>query len=105
MNLLLAVLFLPLAAFLIALFIPRSTAGASRMWALISSAGIFVASVGLVAWFDPGRDGEQFAIDVPWITSPDIHFAISVNEVSELGFELHVFHVQGKVQARVVQCR
>jgi len=28
-------------------------------------------------------------------------FAISVNEISELGFELHVFHVQGKARARV----
>jgi ABC-type multidrug transport system fused ATPase/permease subunit len=28
-------------------------------------------------------------------------FAISVNEIAELGLELHVFHVQGKAQARV----
>ena len=28
-------------------------------------------------------------------------FAVSVNEISELGLELHVFHVQGKAQARV----
>jgi ATP-binding cassette subfamily B protein len=34
-------------------------------------------------------------------TAAGMDFAISVNEVSELGLELHVFHVQGKAQARV----
>ncbi len=34
-------------------------------------------------------------------TETGMDFAISVNEVSELGLELHVFHVQGKAQARV----
>ena len=37
MNLLLLTLILPLAAFLVALVIPRSAENASRMWALISS--------------------------------------------------------------------
>jgi NADH-quinone oxidoreductase subunit M len=81
-NLLTAVLFMPLAAFLIALFIPRSSPQASRMWALIASLVILVASLGLLAWFDRNAAGEQFMVDVPWIPSPDIHFAISVNGVS-----------------------
>ena len=34
-------------------------------------------------------------------TAAGMEFAVSVNEVSELGFELHVFHVQAKAQARV----
>jgi ATP-binding cassette, subfamily B, bacterial len=34
-------------------------------------------------------------------TSAGMDFAISVNEISELGFELHVFHVQDKAKARV----
>ena len=42
MNLLTAVLFLPLAAFLIALLIPRNGNG-SRRWALISSVAFFAA--------------------------------------------------------------
>jgi len=33
--------------------------------------------------------------------SAGMDFAISVNEISELGFELHVFHVQEKAKARV----
>ncbi len=83
MNLLTVVLFLPLAAFLIALAIPRSSsAQGSRMWALISSLGIFAASLGLLAWTDRLTAAEQFAVDVPWIGTPNIHFAISVNGVS-----------------------
>ena len=82
MNLLLFVLYLPLAAFLLALLVPRGSARASRLWALIASAANFVASLGLLIWFDRNTAGEQFFIDVPWITTPDIHFAISVNGVS-----------------------
>jgi NADH-quinone oxidoreductase subunit M len=82
MNLLTAVLFLPLAAFFVALFIPRSSAGGSRVWALVSSLGIFAASLGLLAFFDMAGGGEQFAVDIPWINSPEIHFSISANGIS-----------------------
>src|SRR4051794_20956978 len=82
MNLLTAVLALPLAAFLIALLIPRNAPQASRAWALIASVVTFAASLGLLAWFNRGLAGEQFMVDVPWISSPDIHFAISVNGIS-----------------------
>ena len=83
MNLLLTVLFLPLAAFILALAIPRATEErASRLWALVSSLGIFVASLGLLAYFNPALSTEQFVTDVPWIGTPNIHFAISVNGVS-----------------------
>ncbi len=82
MNLLTAVLFLPLAGFLVALAMPRSSPQSSRMWALILSLATFVASLGLLAWFDRGSAAEQFAVDWPWIQSPDIHFAISANGVS-----------------------
>ena len=83
MNLLTVVLALPLAAFLIALAIPRSSsARTSRLWALIGSLGIFAASLGLLAWFDRTAAGEQFLVDVPWIGTPNIHFAVSVNGVS-----------------------
>jgi NADH-quinone oxidoreductase subunit M len=81
-NLLTAVLFLPLAGFLAALFLPRSSPEASRRFALAVSLVTFVASLGLLAWFDRGLGGEQLATDVPWIASPNIHFAISVNGVS-----------------------
>jgi NADH-quinone oxidoreductase subunit M len=82
MNLLVIVLALPLASFLIALLLPRSAPQASRFWALLSSLATFIASLGLLAWFDRASAAEQLAIDVPWIASPNIHFAISANGVS-----------------------
>jgi NADH-quinone oxidoreductase subunit M len=82
MNLLTAVLAAPLIAFLVALFLPRQSPQTSRMWALLSSLAIFLMSLGLLYWFDRGTAGEQFLIDVPWIATPDIHFAISANGIS-----------------------
>jgi NADH-quinone oxidoreductase subunit M len=82
MSLLASVLFLPLAAFILALFVPRSSATGSRAWALAASLITFVFSLGLLVWFDRGSGGEQLGVDIPWIASPEIHFAISVNGVS-----------------------
>jgi NADH-quinone oxidoreductase subunit M len=82
MNLLVVVLFLPLAGFLIALLVPRSSPQGSRVWALALSLATFVASLGLLYWFDRNSAGEQFTIDWPWIAAPEIHFTISANGVS-----------------------
>ncbi len=82
MNPLLPVLVLPLAAFLVALGIPRRLPQYSRLWALVSSLATFLLSVILVVLFDHSLGREQFALDQPWISSPNIHFAISVNGVS-----------------------
>ena len=82
MNLLTVVLALPLAGFLAALLIPRSSPQSSRNWALACSLVAFAASVGLLFWFDRGIAGEQFTVDVPWIATPEIHFSIAANGVS-----------------------
>jgi len=82
MNLLAAVLFLPLAGFLLALCLPRSAEDAGRRWALVVSLVTFVTSLGLLTAFDRRLAIEQMSIDLPWIASPNIHFAISVNGVS-----------------------
>jgi NADH-quinone oxidoreductase subunit M len=81
-NLLTVVLLLPLAGFLIALFVPRSSPQASRVWALLLSLATFAASLGLLAWFDRGVGGAQFTVDLPWISTPDIHFHIAADGVS-----------------------
>jgi NADH-quinone oxidoreductase subunit M len=82
MNLLTVVLLLPLFGFLAAISLPRTSPEASRIWALAVSLVTFAASLGLLFWFDRGAAGEQLALDVPWITTPDIHFSIAVNGVS-----------------------
>ncbi len=81
-NLLTVVLFLPLLGFLAALFVPRRSPDLSRRLALAVSLLTFVASLGLLVWFDRAAGGEQLGTDVAWIASPNIHFAISVNGVS-----------------------
>jgi len=82
MNLLLVVLLLPLAGFLAALLIPRSSENASRGWALAVSLAAFAASLGLPVYFNRGLAGEQFMVDAPWIPSPEIHFHIGADAVS-----------------------
>jgi len=82
MNLLTIVLFLPLAGFLVALAVPRSSPQSSRIWALAISLVTLVASLALPLMFDRGFTGQQFAIDTPWITTPDIHFYIAMDGIS-----------------------
>ncbi|MGD0497393.1 MAG: NADH-quinone oxidoreductase subunit M [Bryobacteraceae bacterium] len=82
MNLLTAVLLLPLAAFLLLLCVPRSSPQGSRIWALTLAVATFLASLGLLSWFDRGVAGEQFTVDIQWVASPDIHFHIAADGVS-----------------------
>jgi NADH-quinone oxidoreductase subunit M len=82
MNPLTIALLVPLIGFLVALFIPRHSPQTSRCWALAVSIAAFVVTLFLIARFDRAQGGEQFAMDLPWITSPEIHFAISVNGIS-----------------------
>ena len=82
MNLLAVVLLLPLAGFLIALMIPRSAPQVSRAFGMAASLIAFVASLGLLLWFDRTVAGEQFTVDLPWIASPDIHFHIAIDGIS-----------------------
>ncbi|MGA3095622.1 MAG: NADH-quinone oxidoreductase subunit M [Bryobacteraceae bacterium] len=82
MNLLTVVLLMPLAAFFLLLLVPRSAPGLSRVGALALSVATFLAALGLFAWFDRGAAGPQFAVDVPWIATPEIHFHIAADGVS-----------------------
>ena len=82
MNLLSVVLFLPLAGFVVALLVPRSSPGSSRWWALVISLITFAASLALPFQFDYGVTGEQFKVDIPWIASPQIRFYLSADGVA-----------------------
>jgi NADH-quinone oxidoreductase subunit M len=82
MNLLTVVLFLPLAAFLALLLVPRSAPGLSRIGALTLSLATFLAALGLFFWFDHGAAGPQFTVNVLWIATPEIHFHIAADGVS-----------------------
>src|SRR5262245_50931392 len=82
MSLLNIIVALPLIGFLIACFIPRSSPGGSRMWALLISIATFILSLGLPIGFQPSLGGEQFLTDVQWIVSPDIHYHVSLDGLS-----------------------
>jgi len=82
MNILTLVLLLPLAGFFAALAIPRSSPQASRNFGMVVALATFVASLGLPIWFDRGVAGEQFTVDMPWISTPDIHFHVGIDGVS-----------------------
>ena len=82
MNLPTLILALPLAGFLVALLVPRSSPHGSRIWAIAITLATFAASLALPVVFDRGVPGEQLTLDVPWIATPNIHYHVAADGVS-----------------------
>ncbi|HUE03414.1 MAG TPA: NADH-quinone oxidoreductase subunit M [Bryobacteraceae bacterium] len=82
MNLLDIVLAIPLVGFLTLLLVPRAAEGAVRAIALGFSLVAFAASLGLAFGYETIRPGEQFVTDIPWVTSPNIHYHVSLDGLS-----------------------
>jgi len=83
MTLLDAVIFLPLVAFLLILFFPKTSVEGIRRFSLFASTVIFVLSLGLIGpyWFNtPGR--WTFVTDLPWISSPAIRYHVGLDGIS-----------------------
>jgi len=83
MNLLNAVLFLPLIGFILTLFIPKERTGAVRVLALVISLLTFIASLGLIApfWFrSPGA--YVFETNLSWIDNPAIRYHVALDGLS-----------------------
>ncbi|MDP9171994.1 MAG: Fe-S-binding domain-containing protein, partial [Acidobacteriota bacterium] len=83
MTLLDFVIFSPLAAFLIILFLPKDSVEAIRGFSLIASTVIFILSLGLIGpyWFStPGKF--VFETNLPWISSPEIHYHVAIDGIS-----------------------
>jgi len=83
MTLLDAVIFLPLVAFLVCLVLPKDNPGLIRMFSLISSCGIFIASLGLLGpyWFQaPAKF--VYETNLPWIDSPAIRYHVAIDGIS-----------------------
>ncbi len=83
MTLLDVVIFLPLVAFLLILFLPKESVEGIRRFSLIASIAIFLASLGLLGpyWFsNPGKF--VFETDVPWISSPAIRYHVAIDGIS-----------------------
>ena len=83
MTLLDVVIFLPLIAFLIILFLPKESKDGIRIFSLVASTAIFLVSLGLIGpfWFaSPGKF--VFETDIPWIDSPAIRYHVAIDGIS-----------------------
>ena len=83
MTLLNVVIFLPLVAFLIILALPKDKPETIRVFSLVASLAVFVASLGLIGPVWSGAPG-KFAIetDLPWIQSPAINYHVALDGIS-----------------------
>ncbi len=81
MTLLTFVLALPLAGFLALMLSPRDPQ-AVRKIALGVALLTFLASVGLATGFGGNASGPQFATDLVWIPSPEIHYHVGIDGLS-----------------------
>jgi len=82
MNLLDAVLFLPLAGFALLLFIPRGKEEVIRRVALGVSLVTFLFSLELALFFDRSSSAYQFVTDVVWIATPAIRYHVGIDGLS-----------------------
>jgi len=75
------VTFVPTAGAILLLLFPRR-ASSIRSFALIVALGEFVLSLHLPLEFDTAKSGFQFDVNLPWISSPNIHFHLGVDGIS-----------------------
>ena len=85
-TLLNAVLFLPLAGALAAVFLPRGEGAQHKTWALLVSLVNFFLSLGLWFNFDASRGAPEFQFEtsVPWISSLGISYHVGLDGVALL---------------------
>jgi NADH-quinone oxidoreductase subunit M len=80
-SILTLVTFVPLAGAILLLFFPRRDRDI-RWFALAVSLIAFVLSLHLPTYFERSRGGFQYEIDVPWISSPNIHYHLGIDGIS-----------------------
>jgi NADH-quinone oxidoreductase subunit M len=77
-----AVLFLPLAGFLLLLAIPRRNEEAIRRFALAVALAVFLLSLVVAVRFDRSTANFQFGTDIPWIATPAIRYHTGLDGIS-----------------------
>ncbi len=73
---------LPLAGFLVVLFLPRDKQLLIRWMTLGLSLAVFLVSLGLVAGFDRADSDFQFSTNLLWVASPAIRYHIGMDGLS-----------------------
>jgi len=76
------VIWIPLAAFLVGLLLPKNNPGLARIYTLAVSTVVFVLSLGLIGpyWFATPH-GFTFDTNIPWIDTPAIHYHVGIDGV------------------------
>jgi len=75
------VTFIPLAGGLLLFAFPRRDRDI-RLFALVVSLLVFVLSLHLPVHFQRAQDGFQYAVNIPWIATPNIHYHMGVDGIS-----------------------
>ncbi len=75
------VTFVPTVGALLLMLFPRRDSSI-RSFALIVSLVDFVLSLHLPIYFDNAKPGFQYDINIPWISSPNIHYHLGVDGIS-----------------------
>ncbi len=75
------IVWLPIAAGLIVMFMGNNPRGA-RWFALISSSAVFLISLGLIFGFDTHTASMQFVEKMPWIPSFGVNYFLGVDGIS-----------------------
>ena len=81
-NLLSAVVFLPLLGAVVSALVPKSSPGAAKWVAAITSGLGLALTVWLVAAFDRGASAMQFVTDVVWVPQAGIHYHLGLDGIS-----------------------
>ena len=75
------VTFIPAAGALVLMLMPRRDREL-RWFALAISIADFIISLHLPVYFERFRPGFQYELDLPWISSPNIHYHLGVDGIS-----------------------
>jgi NADH-quinone oxidoreductase subunit M len=82
MTLLNIVIALPLVGFLAVLLLPRGGEETIRRAAMAIALVTFLASIGLAIGLSSEAPGPQFATDIIWVPSPEIHYHVGIDGLS-----------------------
>ncbi len=82
MNPLDILLLIPLAAFVVVIFMPKGSPGPIKAFALFASLLSFVMALAVAFGYHVGAPGQQFSTDVIWIANPEIHYHVGLDGVS-----------------------
>ena len=81
-NILTIVTFMPAAGAVVLLFYRNEHIRSIRAFALIITLLTFVFSLHLIAHFDSSNPDFQFTVNVPWMPSYGIHYALGIDGIS-----------------------